>query len=317
MPYVTDGIHVDQVLSNLALQYRQDRRIFIADAVLPRVKVKKESDKYKIYDPKYWRSLPPTKRADGTAANQVGFEFSSDGTYSCEEYALRDIVTDRAAALQDKPIDLMADTQALLYDLILLDRERRAAALAFASSNFSGYTSALATGDRWDNYDSASSDPLEDIENAKESVIQNAGRVPNLVIMGYEVYKKVRNHPLVVERIKGGATTQIPATVGEQELARVFDVERVLVGRAVYNSANVGQSESVSFVWGKSVLVAYVDPNPGIKTYTLGFSPMVQDVMTRRWYDQERKGTWIEVGEIIDEVLAAPQCGYLYTTVVS
>ena len=317
MPYSSD-LHVDAVLSQFAIQYRQDQNLFIADAVSPRVPVMKESDKYIIYTKKDRFTLPASKRADGTAANKITWGKDTEGTYVCEEYALRDVVTDRAKANADKPIDLQLDTQQFLQDLIMLDREKRAADLLFSGTTFSGYTAALAVADRWDNYESSSSDPFADIETMRTSVISNSMKFPNVLTLGYQVYEKLCNHPLVLDRVKGGATTNIPALLAEAELAKLFKVDRVLVGRAIVNANNVGQTASYGFVWGKYALMAYINPAPlQVKKVTCSLSPMAQDFRTKRWRDEEVNGEWVETGEIIDEIVPAAACGYLFSTVVS
>ncbi len=317
MPFSSD-LHVDAVLSQFSIQYRQDQNLYIADAASPRVPVTKESDKYIIYTKKDRFTLPASKRADGTPANKITWNKDTEGTYICEEFALRDVVTDRAKNNADKPIDVQLDTQQFLQDLIMLDREKRVADLLFSATTFSGYTANLALADRWDNYESSSSDPFADIETMRSSVISNSMKFPNVLILGYQVYEKICNHPLVLDRVKGGATTNIPALLSEAELAKLFKVDRVLVGRAIVNANNVGQTASYGYVWGKYALMAYINPAPlQVKNVTCSLSPMARDFRTKRWRDEEVEGEWIETGEIIDEIVPAAAAGYLFGTVVS
>jgi len=317
MPW-SGHVHTDAVLSNFAIQYRQDTGIFIGDKVLPRVKVNKEADTYTVYRAKDRFHLPNTKRSDGTPAKELDWILDTAGTYSCEEYALKDKATDRAMKNADKPINVRQDTQVFLQDHIMLDRESRVATAVFNATTFASYTAALDTADRWDNYTGSGSDPIADIETGKDSVQGNSMRAANTVIMGYDVYRYVRHHPVILDRLKGGATPDKPGIVGPQELARIFDVDQVLVGRARYNSANIGQTASYAYLWGKSVMICYINPQPmAIKNVTLGLSPMARDFQTKRWRDEEIAGEWIETGEIIDEIITCASCGYYFTTVVS
>ena len=55
-----------------------------------------------------------------------------------------------------------------------------------------------------------------------------------------------------------------------------FDVERVVVSKAVYNSAAGNLTASMSFVAGKNALLCYAAPQPGLMVpsagYTFGWS---------------------------------------------
>lgn len=311
-------VHVDAVLSQFAIQYKNERTDLIGDRVSPPVKVVKESDKYIIYTKKDRFTVPSTYRADKDTANEVYWGKDTEGTYQCIEYALRDIASDRAIQNADKPLDMKRDTQEFLEDLILLDREVRLATQLFSTTTFASYYSTLGTADQWSNFTSDDSDPLDDVETARESIRKNAMKRMNTLIMGYEVYKQVRHHPLVVDRVKGGATVRVPAVIGATELAQVFDVDQVLIGSAIYNSANIGQTMTAAFIWGKYVLGAYINPQPmSIKNVTMALSPMSQDFMTRTYRDEPRRGTWIEPSQIIDELVPCDACGYLFNTAVA
>jgi hypothetical protein len=50
---------------------------------------------------------------------------------------------------------------------------------------------------------------------------------------------------------RGGQLTDV-------ELAKALGVEKLLIARAVYNSAKEGQSDSIAPVWGKGVVFAHL-----------------------------------------------------------
>lgn len=317
MPHSND-VHTDAVLSNFAIQYRQDNKMFIGDKVSPVVNVSKESDKYTIYTKKDLFTFPSTNRADGAPSKEVDWALETEGTYQCMNYALKGKVTDRTVKNADKPISPMIDTQNQLLDLIMLDREKRVADQLFNTTTFASYYSALDLADRWDNYTSSDSDPIADIETARESVIGNSFKEPNKLILGFQVYQKLKHHPVILDRVKGGATVDRAALVTPRLLAEMFEVDEVLVGRAFYNGNNEGQTASYSYVWGKYALMAYINPSPmQLKNVTLSLSPQTQSFQTSKWYQQDIKSTWIEPEMIVDELVTCDACGYLFSTVIS
>jgi hypothetical protein len=313
-----NNLHLDAALTNFALQYRQDSAIMIGDKVSPPVRVKKESDKYFKYSQGNNITIATAYRADGAPAREIEWSLDTEGTYTAMEYSLKGIATDRAIKNADRPIDVKKDTMFQLQDVIMLAREKRVADAIFNGTTFSSYTASLTGDDRWDVYTTSESDPVEDIETGKDSVMSNSLKRPNTVIMGYEVFKYLRHHPLIKERVLYGGSNSDPASINERALAQIFDVDQVLVGRAQYNSAQQGQTVSTSYVWGKYVMVAYIAPSPQqVKTVTLSMSPESQSMQTKSWRNDERAGTMIEVGHVIDEIVPCTACGYLLQTVVS
>ena len=306
--------HVDSALSNFAVQYSQSG-IWIGDQVLKPISVVKESDTFHTFYLKDIITIPgSTQRSSGSPANHSRFEVTTD-TYAVEEYAWKDLITDRDRKNADAPLALDQDATMRNTEIIMNDKEKRVADAVFNASTFTSYTSALTAGDRWDSYDA--SDPYGDIETAKESVLKNSVHMANAIVMGYEVFKEIRHHPDLIERVKYTGSIQNPAVLNEVEMARAFDVEKVIVGRAVYNTANIGQTASPGFIWGKYVMVAYIPNTQPRKGVTLGASFRTQPLQTRKWYDEELKGSWAETSILQDEKIICTGAGYLYSTVVS
>ncbi len=299
-------VHVDSILSGVSIRYSNEE--FIADQVMPVIPVKKESDKYYIYT-RAWK-LPQSKRAAGAEANEVEWNVSTS-TYQTEEYALKDLVPDRVRDNADNPLDMDVDTTENLTELIQLGREKRVADIVFASGTFGTQTSALSGTNQWDDY--AGSDPIGDVRDAKATVHAATGKMPNVMVIGYSAYLKLLDHPDILERIKYTQKGIITADL----LAAVFEVDKLLVGKALYDSTQEGVAESLGYVWGKSVALLYVESSPGLKKVSFGYQFQSRGFRTKKWRVEGREGDFIEAGEIRDEKVVAAACGYLYTTVVS
>src|SRR5262249_951254 len=99
---------------------------------------------------------------------------------------------------------------------------------------------------------------------------------PNVMVLGAQVWQKVRNHPRLKEMIFGrsaanGAPT--PTRVTLQLLAEAFDLEAVFVGRAKYNTNREGAASARGYVWGKSVALIRVTAQPDMReTDTFGYT---------------------------------------------
>lgn len=305
MPVIQD-IHVDAVLSGVSVAYSQPG--FIADAVFPRVKVKKESDKYYKYGYEKF-ATPETKRAPKTAYKRIDWTPSTD-TYQCEEYGLEEPIDDRERDNADDPLSLDVDTTELLTEQIMLARERRVAAIVFSGTYMTTNVTLSGT-DQWSDY--TNSDPVANITTARATINAAIGRDPNTMVISREVFDKLKDHPQVTERVK---YTQL-GIVTVQLLAALFEVPTILIGESLYNTAKEGQTASLSRIWGKHCLLAYIEPRPGIKKMSLGYSFASRVRQTEKYRENKIKSDIIRVSEVIDEKLVAAAAGYLIINAVA
>jgi hypothetical protein len=152
------------------------------------------------------------------------------------------------------------------------------------------------------------------IETAKEAVRAATGKRPNTVVMGAAVMAKLRQHPIIVDRMKYTGRDVATAEI----LAGLFGVQRVVVGDAIYsNDAGTAFTD----VWGKDVVVAYTElgnlqsrglPSYGY-TYQLRGYPQVEEP----YYDRNAKSWIYPVTRSEAPVLASASAGYLITNAVA
>jgi len=56
--------------------------------------------------------------------------------------------------------------------------------------------------------------------------------------------------------------------------------------------------------------LAYVEPSPGIKKFSLGYTFQSQKFQTRRARIETKHSDWFEVGDIETEKIVCAACGY-------
>lgn len=83
------------------------------------------------------------------------------------------------------------------------------------------------------------SDPIAFVDNEKTEMNQISGRTPNRMALGINVFNSLKVHPAVLERVKYGGSTANPASVTENVLAQLFEVEKVAVLRSIMNNPAV------------------------------------------------------------------------------
>ncbi len=326
MPQPTQSqVHVDAILTNISVAYMQRAENFIADKVFPVVPVDKQSDKYFKYTKNDWLRDEAQVRADGTESVGSGYNITTD-TYYTDVWAIHKDVGDQTRANADAPINVDREAAEFVTHRLLLRRE-----LQFVSdfmtggvwgSTASGVSSASpSTGEftQWSDY--TNSDPIEDIEAGKQEILSVTGMEANTLVLGYEVFRQLKNHPDLVDRIKYTSSQ----TITEDMLARMFDIDRVLVSKAIKATNAEGASEAYSFATGKSALLAHVAPNPGLLTLSAGYTfqwtgvsqGLGSTIGTSSFRLESLKATRIESEIAFDNKVVGADLGYFWQTAVA
>ena len=293
------NVHTDAILSNISEKF--SNAAYVGLQLLPVVPVKKESDKYYKYNSKADRfRIPATLRAPKTESKTVDWKVTI-GTYQCEEHALNDLIDDRERDNADKPLNLEVDTVEFLTDIIELGQEKRIADLLTGAGMVHNATISV----KWEDY--ANSDPVGDIEIGKQDIHGRIFRNPNTLLLGIEVYNKLKHHPDILDRIKYVQKGVVTAEL----MASIFEVDKVVIGAAGYNTKKEGQTAIYGYMWGKHAILAYVEKAPGIKKFSLGYTFKVGKNKVRRARIEVKHSNWFEPSMIIDEKLVSVDCSYL------
>lgn len=316
MPTHSD-VHVDRPLSNFAVEYRN--KAFIGDMVVPDVPVMNKSDSYFIFTKKDNFTIPEDLRGPKDYANQVDWS-TSTSTYYCEDKALRNFLPDSIVNNSDTPIKPRQRTTGNATNLLTLAKEKRCVDAVFGASNYaSAYKATLTGNDKWSDY--TNSDPIGNVETGKAACFLE----PNTMVIGGQVWRKLKHHPQILDRITGGATAGDAAIVRPQLVADIFEVDRLLIGKAKYNSANKGQTASYTYLWGKLCALLYLEEETNLENVSAwkNFRWIQESTEVGymvRTYREEAKGgggEWIEVETSYDIVQVCSDVGYLISGAVA
>jgi hypothetical protein len=309
----TNQVHIDTALTNVSVAYKNAH--YIADTLAPAIGVRKQSDKYFVYDTDRDRFRKTNDlRAPGTEAAEVDFALSTD-SYFCDDHALESTIADEERENADPPLAPAIDRTEYLMDKIHLNKEIELAELVSTDPGVQSET--LSGTDQWSDFDN--SDPLDDVEQGRATVLDSVQELPNTLVLPYEVYAKVRLHPLIKEMM---ASAQLGAATAES-LAQIFDVEQVLVPRAFRNTANPGQAAQMEYIWGKNALLCHVPTRPGLKTVGLAYTFVwsaapgsLDGRLVETWREPRRKADMLRVQRYYDQKLIAPGAAYVWKSAV-
>lgn len=327
MPQPTPAsLHVDSLLTDLSVAYKNAAEDFIAEQVFPPVPVRKQSDFYAKYTKDFWLRAEMKKRAPGTDAADGGYGVDNTNKYSCDEWALRQPIDEQDRANADDVFDLEEDAADYLTQQYLLRRDKDWAATYFATSVWDTDRTGVGsgpTGTQFLQWDQSGSTPFQDIRLSMwDHIKAKTGLLPNTLVCGPGVWRVLADHPDLVDRIKGGANNERPAVATQAQVAAILGLDRVLVAASAENTAKEGATFSGSFVFGKKALLCYAAPSPGRKIASAGYSfiwtGLMGGVSGQRIlrYRKEPHVDYVEINAAYDHKVVAADLGVFFETAV-
>ncbi len=262
MPQPTQSqVHVDAILTNMSVAYMNEMDSFVASRVFPTVNVQKQSDLYFTYTQADFYRDQAKVRADGTESAGSGYGLSTD-TYSSQVYALHKDIGDQVRANSDAPLDPDMDATRFLTHQMMIRQERNWASNFFTTSVWDTDSTPSTL------WSASGSDPIGNIETGKNTILSDTGYLANTLVLSYNTYSVLKNHPDFVDRFKYTSADSI----GPDLMARILEVDNVFVMKGVYNSAAEGGTASYAQIGDKDALLCYVAPQAGLMTASAGYN---------------------------------------------
>lgn len=258
---------VDKILSQFSIAYRNKNHI--AEQILPVLTVKEKSGKVAKYGKENLRAYSDQLyRAPGTRAHSVDYSVSQ-GAYACLERSAEKLIPDEYYKNTDDPYDPKRDATMVIMDNIWVNQEL-ALSTSMADSSILTSNTTLSGTSQWS--DTGNSDPIGAIETGVTAIRSATGQRPNTAVMNHAVFQKLKSHPAIREQVKYTGTAALSDLNLGSFLKEFFNLENVLVGDGVYNSADEGQSDSITDIWGDHFYLLYKTDRPSMMMPTLGYT---------------------------------------------
>jgi hypothetical protein len=282
--------------------------MYIADQVMPYVPVPGQLFEWNQWTTEEYYTVPETEIGRKSKPNEVEFSATvvPDSTV---DHALEDFVPQTDIDEADPGYDPLDHAVEGTTELMLMRREKNVAAKVFDSANYaSGLSETLSGTSQFSDY--TSSTPIQKLLAALDAMLLPA----TVMVLGHAVWTKLRQHPEVVEAVKGTGADR--GVVTRQELADVLEINQILVGSSYLNSAKEGQTASYSRIWGKHIALLHINPQATAKgaIVTWGFTARRGNKMVSTRTDLDRGvegGVIVKVTERRKEIVASTSAGYL------
>ena len=307
-------------LQNVSITYRNAS--FIGSQVFPTITGLNSRTQILKYAKGPWFRLEAALRAEGTVAERGSYSVSTENI-DPKQVSIGKAVTDELVRSTTEPgnLPIQPITEAIEYcaNQIDLYNEKLIADAIFAQTWADGVLHGTDMQGAWATQTTAST-LISDIRAGKSAVQAKTGLEPNTLLMDYATWVKILDNALILDRIKysqAGVTT-------EQIVAMVLGLERVLVGKALINSAKEHNGEATftpKQLWeynsGKGSAFLYYTPvSAGLRTpaagykYQMNIDGAAREV--RSYREDAHRQTVYEVTEESQVSCLGLDCGYLY-----
>jgi len=311
-------VHTNGPLTNISVAYIQNQTAFIAARIFPIVTVDKKSDTYYQYTKNDWFRDEAKPRAPSTESAGGGYNMDSSPSYNCKRNAFHKDIDDEIRANFDQPLNPDRDATEFVTQKILLRQE-----IAWTTAYFttSVWGTDLTPANLWSDY--ASSDPIGDVRTGIRTILATTGHKPNKLVLGYDVFTKLQDHPDIIDRLK--YTGDAKGAVTRAQLAALFDIETVEVCEAIKATNNEGETAVYDFVQGKHALLVYAAPRPSLMLPSGGYifawkgisGGLGQSVGVKKFRMENLTSDRVEAEYAFDQKLVASDMGYFFASVVS
>ena len=318
------NVHVSAPLTQLSVGYHPMG--MIAEQIFPVIRVQHENDLFYTWDFAQAFRLERTdgyddERADGTEARTENYG-ATLSSYIAKEFARRTTVTDRERANADSVLQLETSKIRRTQDKILLNQELRVANLLTTTSNYlSANFVTLAGTNQWNNASFASqstavqSQIKKNLDDGKEAIrTATGGLEANTIIIPAAVARVMARDVGIFEQVK---YTHPDLLVGGYLPPTLWGM-KVLMPTAGYVSAVEGETVTTATdIWGKNVILAYVNPTPGVDSITASAIFRSRDWQVKTWRDEAIDTTYYQASIIQAEQIIAKPAVYLIQNAIA
>lgn len=288
MPQVRDT-YVNPLLTNIYLTYGGEQN-YVAGQLFPTVFVEKETGIYFVRDKENLRAPADARRGEYSRANRVTNQLTQ-ATFTLEEKSLEHWIPERVMKQYSDPFDPKKNGVQLITDKLKLDKELD---LRDTLAAFGGTSVDASAG--W-------ATPATDIQAqvvAGANAIQKAtGKKANTVLLSKDSLDAILKNTNFRTAVQ---YTSFPSPEAlRNKLAEWFDVQNVIIGDAINNTAKEGQTDVLDYIWSDVAYVMYVNPNPAIEDTSAGYELKVRDLAySDEWYEKGEKCDVVRVTDFYD-----------------
>ena len=262
MPKINIDDYKNPLLTNFAQGYSPPN--FVNRMVCPPIPVTKNYGSYRVMkDGSY---LADDTRARNTKSKTIDFAYGF-AKFQIEEKSLAssiDLEDIKDAKDLEATIDLKIDAVKAVDRILETNRENRVSEFMMSEESYDDAMQLDLTegaGVPWS--DTEHADPMADVAAAREAVRAKTGLLPNSLVMGYRAYSALRANKLMKASL---SITEARGLLTLEQIKFLLEVDNLIVGNSVYNTAELGADPIYADFWGEGCSVCNIPSASEIKS---------------------------------------------------
>lgn len=299
-----------------------NRKGFIGTEVLPVIPVAKQAGNFGKIPIEQLLQNRDTLRAPGSGYGRGSWKFEA-ATYATDEHGAEEPVDDREREMYGEYVDPDVYATMRARDAILMNQEKRIAAMTFNTTTWTGAALTTAVSVPWTTV--ATATPLADIEAAILKVYDGSGLWPNALILSRHAFRALRRCTQIIDLVKYNGLMDVRAgNVTADAIAQCFDIERLIIAGGTKNTANEGQAATLAPVWSKTMAMVCRLPYSGDfrepcigRTFHWSGDGSQEEGQVETYREEAIRSDVVRVRHDVDEQILYAQAGHLLTAVTA
>jgi hypothetical protein len=307
----------------LEFDLESERSGYIATQVFPVIDVISQAGTFGKIPLEQLLQQRTTLRAPGSGYARGNWTFER-AVYQADEHGAEEPVDDREAQMYAEYFQAEQISTMRAFSSVLRNAEQRVADAVFNPTTWNG--SALTTGvsNEWD--DAPACTPITDVEAAVRKIYDGSGLWANALVINKKVFRNLRNSAQIIDRInsEGAGNASKASDVTADMLARVFDLDFVIVAGTSRNSAREGQAASPVQIWSDEyAMVCKVATSADMREPCIGrtfhWSADGSSIggTVESYREESVRSDIIRVRHDVDEVVLYPEAGHLLSNITT
>ena len=276
---IAKGWKPNNYLTNMSVAYFQPDDWFVSPFIFPIVPVQLSTSYYYIFSKGDLARDNVARKPENGKVTPMMFGSTQD-LYSCQvDQIIVGLDQIRTLDYQRSGAPGMADPRRarvrIATEQLKLHMDRTFAEGYFKSGIWSNEytgTSSTPSGKQFYKFNDANFDPVGFFGTLRTEMMKNGRRRPNVLALGVEAYEGLKSNPDILERVKYSGSTANQATINQNVLAQLLEIDRVVVLNSTYNAGGYGTEDMQFICDSKGALLCYAAPNPAVDEASAGYT---------------------------------------------
>lgn len=290
---------------------------FIATQVLPVLNSPLQAANYSVIKAEALMRLEDLSRGPGAGYKRAEYDFTQ-ANFATKEFGLEEAIDDRVRAMYMYSFDCERFAAARLRRRLRTNLE-----VLTAAACQSGLGGTAAAAKVWSD---PASDPIADVDAALIALRALNGLNPENVsmIIEWEAFTRLRSNAAMLDRIKFNGTEQVvKSKITAASIAEAFGIKEVIVAGVMKNTADMGQTRSLSAIWTKTIATLFHKATGDIQGPGLGHTVVwtadgaSADGVMEEYREEQNRSQVLRVRSELASHIKYTAAGYTITSILS